>query len=302
MKINQLEIAVAIAENGSLKAAAAALGKTQPSLTKALKQLEAQVGAQLFERSSYGMLPTPLGSALVKRARSVVGEVRQIEDEINQLRGVGTGRLHATISPVAETRIIPPALKRFRRRFPDIDVQILGGHAYSALEPLRQGETDLVIGPAPPESMGHGLKIGPLLEVELCFLTGAQSRFATCWRLVDLQEADWVMFGWAAHASNFHRVFEEHGLPPPPVRTQLQSVFPLASMLQTGHRVALLPQLLAEELIQRWGLARVPILERPGKLQISLMTRAERPLSPAGLVFIDCIRDVAAQLASEARR
>ena len=81
MKLHHFRDAVAIAEHGSLRAAARHLGIAQPTLTRGLSELERELGAPLFERRSKGMLATPLGEAFVRRATAILNDVRRTRDE-----------------------------------------------------------------------------------------------------------------------------------------------------------------------------------------------------------------------------
>src|ERR1041384_4427354 len=69
MKFNQLRDVVAIAERGSLCAAARHLALAQPALTRSVHELERELGVPLFERRARGMILTPMGEAFVRRAR-----------------------------------------------------------------------------------------------------------------------------------------------------------------------------------------------------------------------------------------
>ena len=81
MKLSHFRTAAAIAESGSLRAAARNLGVAQPSLTRGLSELEREIGAPLFERRSKGMIATPLGEAFVRRATAILNDVRRAREE-----------------------------------------------------------------------------------------------------------------------------------------------------------------------------------------------------------------------------
>ena len=99
MKFNQLRDVVAIAERGSLRAAARHLALAQPALTRSVHELERELGVPLFERRARGMILTPMGEAFVRRANAVLSEVRRARDEVEQLHGGTRGRVVA--GPVA---------------------------------------------------------------------------------------------------------------------------------------------------------------------------------------------------------
>src|SRR5262249_8002374 len=87
MKLNQMRDVVAIAERGSLRAAARHLSLAQPALTRSVHELERELGVPLFERRARGMILTPMGEAFVRRANAVLSEVRRARDEVEQLHG-----------------------------------------------------------------------------------------------------------------------------------------------------------------------------------------------------------------------
>ena len=127
MKLRHFRDAVAIAEHGSLRAAARHLGIAQPTLTRGLSDLERELGAPLFERRSRGMLPTPLGEAFVRRATAILNDVRRAGDEFEQLRGNAVGSVTVGLSIAAHLWLLPKVLEPFRRKFPKVHLHIIEG-------------------------------------------------------------------------------------------------------------------------------------------------------------------------------
>ena len=78
MKLQQLTEIIEIANTGSFSQAARNLYASQPSLSRSVKQLEEEVGFQIFERTSRGVIPTPRGKHLLDRARAISGECEDI--------------------------------------------------------------------------------------------------------------------------------------------------------------------------------------------------------------------------------
>ena len=147
MKLNQLRDVVAIAERGSLRAAARHLTLAQPALTRSVHELERELGVPLFERRARGMILTPMGEAFVRRASAVLSEVRRARDEVEQLHGGTRGRVVAGLSLAAHIALLPPALKPFRARYPQVQLHLIEG-LYPALEAgLKDGSVDFYVGP-----------------------------------------------------------------------------------------------------------------------------------------------------------
>ena len=74
MKLTQLSYVAAVAERGSLRAAARHLGIAQPAFSRSIAELERELGAPLFERRARGMVATPLGQAFVRRATAILND------------------------------------------------------------------------------------------------------------------------------------------------------------------------------------------------------------------------------------
>ena len=134
IKVQHIEMLLTIERAGSIRAASKHLGRTQPAVTKALRQAEADLGAAVFKRAPNGVAVTEEGKPILRRARVIQSELRKMREEFAQRRGLGTGQISVTVSPLAASRIIAGAIKLFRRRFPAVQVQITGGH-----EPIAFG-------------------------------------------------------------------------------------------------------------------------------------------------------------------
>ena len=296
MKPGHVETIVAIADAGSLRGAAALVGKTQPALTKALKQIEDEVGARIFTRAARGVEPTEIGRAIIARARVVQAELAKLDEEISQIQGEGVGSLNITVSPLAAVRIVPQVLGRFRRRFPRVHVQIASGHPPSSLATLRAGETDIIIGPYPDKADRSGVLVRPLFASPVSVITGVGSRFAGATRLADLTGGEWIMIGPRKRIFGIGEDFRRLGLQPPePVATS-DSITSLLAMVEGGERLCSFPTLLLDEIEPRWKIVRLDLADTVTPVAIGVMTLADRPLTPAGRYFVETVEAVAATI------
>ncbi len=297
MKPSHVDVIVAIADAGSLRAAADIVGKSQPALTKALRQAEDSLGARIFTRAARGVEPTEIGRAVIARARVIRGEMRKLDEEVRQIQGERSGSLNITVSPLAAVRIVPRVMDRFRRRFPGVHLQISGGHPPSTLAMLRSSETDIVIGPAPPSDDRSGLVVRDLFASPLSIITGATSRYAGTSRLADLTDAEWVMIGPRQRVFGVGQDFRALGLTPPDPVTTSDSITSLLAMIEGSHRVCSFPSLLFDEIVHRWKITRLPLTDRLSPVPIGLMIRADRPLTPAGRAFVEAVELEAPKIA-----
>lgn len=139
---------LAVLDHGSLLAAARALGASQPTLGRHVAELEAQLGAVLFERTGRGLVPTPMARGLAEAARAMEAGAHALARGASDARAdlAGTVRLSAS-QPVA-CYLLPPVLAQMRLALPDIQVELVASNAVSNL--LRR-EADIALRMVQPE-------------------------------------------------------------------------------------------------------------------------------------------------------
>ena len=148
-----LEFFVTIVTFGSLGAAAAELGVSQPGLSKCVLRLERQLGTTLLVRSSRGVSPTSTGEHLLHQARHVLAELDAVQRSLRELAGGGVGRVSVGISPSLAAHLVPELCAQAHRQRPLLTLQVVEGLYEELLIGLRQGRIDLVLSTPPPETL-----------------------------------------------------------------------------------------------------------------------------------------------------
>jgi len=120
MKLQQLEYVIAIAQEGSITRAAKKLFQAQPNISIALKELEENIGIQIFNRTPNGMVLTPEGEEFLARARAIVEDVKTLENDFKEKSN------HSTILRVeaARTAYVAAAVAEVMNAHPDDDAYI----------------------------------------------------------------------------------------------------------------------------------------------------------------------------------
>ncbi len=146
---NQARAFLATAEEGSLSAAARALGLTQPTLGRQVSAFEDRLGVVLFERDGRGLALTPTGSELLGHMR-VMGEAaeRLSLSALGQSRAIG-GHVSITASDVFSAVQLPPILKKLHQIAPAVDIEIV---ASNEVRDLKRREADIAIRHVRPET------------------------------------------------------------------------------------------------------------------------------------------------------
>jgi DNA-binding transcriptional LysR family regulator len=149
MDFAQLKRFIAVVESGSLGKAADNLSLSQPGLSKSIHQLEAHFGEPLFYRDAKGMTSTEFGKAVYRRAKRVLAELHQLENERAAISGGLTG--HITVGVARGTgflgRVIPAASTKLSQSRYSVRLTVMSGVADELVAALQRGELDFAIAP-----------------------------------------------------------------------------------------------------------------------------------------------------------
>ena len=140
LRWDDLQLFLAVHEEGSLSGAARVLKLGQPTLSRRIAELEEVVGVALFERQSYGSTLTPLGLKLLPAAQSMAQWAHEAELNVNQQSALPQGKVRiAAPAGIAYVLVVPLAAK-IRRLHPQMQMEVLSG--VEVLN-LGRGETDI---------------------------------------------------------------------------------------------------------------------------------------------------------------
>jgi LysR family transcriptional regulator of abg operon len=303
MKLAQLSYVAAIAEQGSLRAAARHLGVAQPAFSRSIAALERELGAPLFERHARGMIATLLGVAFVQRANSILNDIRRAKDEFEQLKGNATGEVTIGLSIAAHLRLLPGSLRPFRDRHPKIRLHIIEGF-YPTLAPgLQDGSVDFYIGPDPGLRLPSALKKETLLTEERAVLCRVKHPLAHATSLQELRHAAWITTSITPKAeSEIGDIFKRHRLPEPVLALQSQSALTLLTCLTNSDLLAMAPAQWADSPIANQLLRTIPVKEELSGVPIIVVMRRDVPLAPAAGLLLDLMKRAAGYLRPGDRR
>src|SRR5438105_678209 len=121
LNLHHLRLFAAVADRGGFTAAAESLRITQPAISKALAELERQVGVPLLDRVGRSVRLTEAGERLHARARELFGVERVAERELLEMRGLKRGVLRVGASTTIATYLLPAALARYGQLHPHVD-------------------------------------------------------------------------------------------------------------------------------------------------------------------------------------
>src|SRR6476661_5353923 len=145
MKDHQLRAFVQVAESGSIRSAARTLQLSQSALTKALRELEADLGAELLQRSWRGIAFTDAGQVLLKRARFALTSLEKAREEISYLQRAARPRLSIATTPLVAMQVLPRVMSEFEKLEPTAEIELSEGLLTSVIPDLLQGRLDFAL-------------------------------------------------------------------------------------------------------------------------------------------------------------
>lgn len=149
IKLRPFVIFNQVLQTGSMLHAANQLHLTQPAVTKAIQELEAQLQVKLFIRKKHGVEPTPEGRLLADRSRHLLTQLRYLVDDINSFRGGGTGHIVVGTLLSGSVRLLPEAIIELKKKYPNVVVTVKVGTIEELFPALLKGDLDMVVGRIP---------------------------------------------------------------------------------------------------------------------------------------------------------
>lgn len=181
IEIRHLRSLLAVADLGKLAAAAERVHLTQSALSHQIRALEAHYDLTLFERTQRGLRFTPAGERLLALARSVLVQVNDAERDLVRLKGDTGGELRIALECHTCFDWLMPVMDEFRRRWPEVEIDLVAGFHSDPLSLITDGKADMVIGTAPPTK--RAWHVAPLFRFEILAVLANEHRLRSKRRL-----------------------------------------------------------------------------------------------------------------------
>lgn len=293
MELRQLQHFLVATQSGSLRAAADAIGISQPALTKSIHRLEAALGVQLFERHARGIRLTAFGEAMMLHARSLEAELRLTAETMRELRSTARGLVRLGAGPSMGAALLPRVTARLMADGAAIRLQIRSGLNDSLLAALHAGELDFAITTMPAGPLS-GLVHERLFSDQVVVAGHARHPLAGGGAtMADLGAARWIM----PNPNVLTRVrlaelFGEHGLSAPNIWIETDSFPYLLEVLAHTDLLSYVPA----QLMTGHDLAVIDVPGAVWRRTVSLSYWRRRTATPASRLFLSLLQEVAREL------
>lgn len=174
IEVRHLRSLLAIAEAGKLAAAAERVHVSQSALSHQIKVIESHYGTPLFDRTRGGLRFTPAGERLLGLAREVLASIHAAERDLERLKGDTRGELRIVLECHTCFDWLMPVMDEFRKRWPEVEVDLVAGFHADPMALMADGKTDMVIGSMPASR--RGLSIAPLFRFEILAVIANEHR------------------------------------------------------------------------------------------------------------------------------
>lgn len=238
----QLSSLIQLVEFRNFTHAARATGVSQPTIHRAARTLERTLDATLFEKTSYGVVPTREAEKLARRAHLAFVEIAQARADIDALDGRESGRTVIGSMPLSRSFLVPTALIRFTREHTEHAVSIMEGTYEHLLAALQSGQADFLVGALRDSRIGGGIVQEHLFDDPLSIVVGAAHPLAKKRKLTadNLASHPWIApRATSPLKAHFEALFKHMGLEPPPRFIECNSLGAARAFLMDGDHMML---------------------------------------------------------------
>lgn len=302
MELKQLEYFIAIAETGAFSRAAVRLSIGQPVLSRQIRALEQELGAELYHRTGRGIVLSEAGKVLEQHARGVLETTAGARRAINALGATPSGRVVIGMPPSVGAVLTAALVRQFRAQFPKVSLGVMEGFSGHVLEWLMTGRIDVAVLYNAPRT--SSLLTDPLVTDEL-FLLGpaddpadAGSGDVPAARLAQLP----LILPSRPHGL---RVLVDDALAQigllPNVQVEIDAMPSTLSLVESGIGYTILSYSCVHHLIEAKRIRKWSIVQPALTRSLVVATSTQRPVTKAARALVGFVRRQLDSLVSEGR-
>ena len=297
LKLSDLHLFITVAEMGSMGKAAERLGISQPSVSKAIADVEHTIGVRLLDRTVTGVVPTAYGRALLKRSMGAFDELRQGIKDMEFLADPTVGEVRIGCPEAIASGLLVKVLDQFSSQYPRVKVRVSSADNMShAFLQVRDRQVDLLLGRVTKLFAEEDLEAEVLYDDRLFIVSGSNNRWTRRRKieLEELLEEPWLLPGEGFFLTE---AFQSRGFAVPKFGVTSYSVYQRILLLTTGRFIGMLSgSVMRFSPAEQLSLSVLPVDFSPRSWPVAIVTLKNRTISPVVQIFIDCIRDVARPL------
>lgn len=302
LKLHDLHIFMTVAEMGSMGKAAERLALSQPSVSKAIANIEHAIGVPLFDRTPKGVETTAYGRALLRRGSEAFAELNRGIKDIEFLTDPTAGEVRIGCPEAFASGLLTKVLENFHREYPRV---IVGVHAANNMSRefrlLRDRNVDFLLGAITSPLAEEDLDVEVLYDDRAFIVSGRANRWAGRRKveLAELVDEPWLLAHESIFSSLVEEAFQSQRLARPKLGVRTYSTYQRLSLLATNSFIGGESGSVLRFNIDRFPLKVLPVDFPFRSWPIAIVTLKDRTLSSVVQTFIECAREVAAMMTPE---
>ena len=291
MEFRPLRAFIEVVRQGGFSQAAKTVFATQATVSKAVKQLEDEIGVPLLDRIGHRSTLTAAREVVYRRGVKLLADRDDLLAELDDVRGLRRGVLRLGLPPVGSSTLFAPLFAVYRQRYPGIDTQLVEEHGSVQLEQrLRAGEIDFAgaLLPVSLEFEWELVRREPLVALLPAHHPLSKKRSVS---LADVRDIPFILFG-----SGFalHRIILDacHNAGfEPRIAVRSSQIDFMIELVSTGLGVAFLPRMIASQ--RRHPAVHPVLLNAPGaEWAMAMAWRRDAYLSAAAKAWLMLVREI----------
>jgi DNA-binding transcriptional LysR family regulator len=290
MELTQLEFFISVVEEGSFSKAALRVFRTQPAVSIAIRRLEDEVGAPLFERSQKTPRLTEAGELLFDYAKRMLALRDQAQQVVAELRTFQRGRVRIGANESTSLYLLPQLILRYREQHPNVKVEIYRHVSERLPREVLDHNVDFALLAFEPED--GDLQSFPILRDELILILHPEHRLAVREALTVKELGQESFLAHNVKTASRHKVIEvfaqEHT--PLNITLELATVETIKRFVQQQIGLAFVPRMCVREELERGTLATVPVRGLTYRRTLWATHRRGMTFSHAAAAFLEVLR------------
>ncbi len=288
MDIRTLRYFVEVVRQQSFTRAAEKMFVTQPTISKMLRNLEDELGCTLLLREGRRLVLTDTGRAVFERGVAILGEFRQLKNELADINNLNKGVLRLGIPPMVGMMMAEP-IAEYRRQYPGIELKIAEFGGLKVQQAVMNSELDLAMTALTSEP-DDNLETLAFSSHSMCVLAPRSGPWLSRNGVALEELEDWPLLVYNEDFSlsrQMTQLFAEHHISPRIAVRSGQWDF-LAAMVQANVGIAILPEPICQRL-DKTNLVWLP-LHSPLRWQLGMIWRRDSYLSQSARAWIRCCK------------
>jgi len=300
-RLRHVELIAELYDSRSILRASRRLNLTQPTVSKALQDVEATLGVTLFERSNRGLDPTAYGEIFARHAKIVLAQLRHAAEELESRRAGYSGKVTVGTLLAASASILPDAIALLKKERPAVAISIVVGTYDILLPSLLVGDLDMVLGRMPEEGRSRALVYEDFYSEPVCLVVRRGHPLTRKRRLGlrELANEAWLLpLPETTLRRQIERAFLDADAPLP--RNVIESVSILTNrvLLRKSDCIGVMPYHVALDDVEHELLSILPVKLKSIESPVGAILRAPGDLPPAASALLECLRIAAREVPS----